>query len=81
MHRQGKWAQRLIAIQQSDGSWGRFHSMAPHGDSPVTTEQALARLRRLGCTMEDDCIRRAVKLHGRLSRRAQCHPRSAGKAA
>ena len=64
MHRQGKWAQRLIAIQQSDGSWGRFHSMATHGDSPVTTEQALARLRRLGCTMEDDCIRRAVNYMG-----------------
>lgn len=60
MHKGGKWAQRLMKLQREDGSWGRFHSMATCGDSPVTTEQALRRLRILGCTIEDDCIRRAV---------------------
>lgn len=60
MHKYGKWARRLMDLQQADGSWGRFHSMATHGDSPITTEQALSRLRRLGCTIEDGCIRRAV---------------------
>lgn len=60
MHKDGKWAWQLMALQREDGSWGRFHSMATHGDSPVTTEQALRRLRILGCTIEDDCIRRAV---------------------
>lgn len=60
MHRDGKWARQLMAMQREDGSWGRFHSMATCADSPVTTEQALRRLRILGCTMEDECIRRAV---------------------
>lgn len=60
MHKDGKWAGKLINLQQTDGSWGRFHSMATYSDAPVTTEQALSRLRRLGCTIEDDCIRRAV---------------------
>lgn len=60
MHRDGKWARKLIALQREDGSWGRFHSMATSGDSPVTTEQALSRLLRLGFSMEDECIRRAV---------------------
>lgn len=60
MFRDGKWARQLIELQKSDGSWGRFHSMATYGDSPVTTEQALRRLRILGCTMGDECIRRAV---------------------
>lgn len=60
MYRDGKWARQLIALQHDDGSWGRFHSMATRGDSPVTTEQALRRLRILGYTIEDECIRRAV---------------------
>ena len=60
MHKDGKWARQLIDIQQPDGSWGRFHSMATYSDSHITTEQALSRLRRLGHTFEDDCIRRAV---------------------
>lgn len=60
MHKDGKWARQLKAFQHSDGSWGRFHSMATYGDSPATTEQALRRLKVLGCTIEDDCIRCAV---------------------
>lgn len=60
MHKDGKWARQLIGLQRDDGSWGRFHSMATYGDSPVTTEQALRRLRSLGYTVEDACIRRAV---------------------
>lgn len=61
MHKDGKWARQLIALQKEDGSWGRFHSMDTSGDDPVTTEQALARLRRLGFTIEEPCIRRAVR--------------------
>jgi len=60
MHRDGKWARQLISLQRPDGSWGRFHSMAVSSGDPFTTEQALSRLLRLGFTMEDDCIRRAV---------------------
>lgn len=61
MHKDGKWARQLKNLQHPDGSWGRFHSMATCGDAPATTEQALRRLKILGCTMEDDCIRRAVE--------------------
>lgn len=60
MHKEGKWARQLISLQKDDGSWGRFHSMSTYGNDPVTTEQALARLRRLGFTIDDPCIRRAV---------------------
>ena len=61
MHKDGKWARQLIALQKEDGSWGRFHSMDTCSNDPVTTEQALARLRRLGFTIEETCIRRAVR--------------------
>ena len=47
MHKDGKWAKQLIGLQHPDGSWGRFHSLATHGNSPVTTEQALRRLKIL----------------------------------
>lgn len=60
MHRNGKWARQLMALQREDGSWGRFHSMATYSGDPFTTEQALTRLKRLGFTMQDECIRRAV---------------------
>jgi len=60
MHRNGKWARQLIALQKADGSWGRFHSMSVSGGDRFTTEQALSRLLRLGFSMEDHCIRRAV---------------------
>jgi len=60
MHKNGKWAKKLIMLQKDDGSWGRFHSMATYSDSHITTEQALSRLRRLGYTIEDNCIHRAV---------------------
>lgn len=60
MHKDGKWARQLIALQQSDGKWGYFHSLSQFSDSPVTTEQALRRLERLGYTIEDTCIQKAV---------------------
>jgi len=60
MYKNGKWARQLIGLQHPDGSWGRFHSMNTKDGSCVTTEQALRRLRILGFTMEDECIRRAV---------------------
>ncbi len=60
MYKDGKWAKEIIALQEEDGKWGCFHSLAQSCGVPMTTEQALRRLERLGFTMEDECIRRAV---------------------
>lgn len=61
MHKDGKWAKQIIELQDSEGKWGIFHSMAqPASISNFTTEQALRRLERLGCTIEDECIQKAV---------------------
>lgn len=47
-------------MQDDDGKWGCFHSLSQFYDAPITTEQALRRLERLGYTMEDACIQKAV---------------------
>lgn len=60
MHKNGKWAKSIIALQEDDGKWGQFHSLSKFCNSPITTEQALRRLERLGYTMEDACIQKAV---------------------
>lgn len=60
MHKDGKWAKQIISLQKEDGSWGCFHSLAQFADAPVTTEQALRRLERLGYTIQDECIQKAV---------------------
>lgn len=60
MHKDGKWAKQIIALQESDGKWGWFHSLSQFYDAPVTTEQALRRLQYLGYTIEDECIQKAV---------------------
>lgn len=61
MHKDGKWAKQIIELQDSEGKWGIFHSMSqPASCSNFTTEQALRRLERLGYTIEDKCIQKAV---------------------
>lgn len=60
MHKESRWAQEIIALQQSNGSWGYYHSLAVTSESPITTEQALRRLEVLGFSMEDACIQKAV---------------------
>lgn len=60
MYKTGKWARQIIARQEPDGSWGRFHSMCSADRSPLTTEMALRRLERLGLTKDDACIQRAL---------------------
>lgn len=60
MHKGGKWAKQIIALQESDGKWGYFHSLSQFYDAPMTTEQALRRLECLGYTIEDECIQKAV---------------------
>jgi len=60
MYKNGKWATAIIALQDDEGKWGQFHSMSRPSDRPITTEQALRRLERLGFTFEDACIQKAV---------------------
>ena len=60
MHKESKWAKNIIAMQESDGKWGCFHSLSQFYNSPITTEQALRRLERLGYTIKDECIQKAV---------------------
>lgn len=60
MHKDGKWARSIIALQEPDGKWGWFHSLSQFYNAPITTEQALHRLERLGYTIEDACIQKAV---------------------
>lgn len=79
MHKDGKWAKQLTALQQEDGKWGWFHSLSQFYDAPVTTEQALRRLERLGYTMEDECIKRAVHYMSRCLRREDNIPDRAEK--
>lgn len=60
MHKNGKWANQIISLQDEEGKWGYFHSLSQFYDSPITTEQALRRLERLGYTIEDECIQKAI---------------------
>lgn len=60
MHKDSKWAKKIIALQEEDGKWGCFHSLSQFYDTSITTEQALRRLERLGYTIEDECIQKAV---------------------
>lgn len=60
MHKDTKWAEHIISLQDKEGKWGWFHSLSKFSDSSITTEQALRRLERLGYTIEDECIQKAV---------------------
>ncbi len=61
-YKNGKIAQQIIAMQNADGTWGNeFHSLSiPNNKKPLTTEQALRRLKLLGFTILDESINRAV---------------------
>jgi hypothetical protein len=68
-YKTGKWAQKILELQQSDGSWGYFHSLCmPTSGHSITTEQAIKRLRRLGFTKDDEAIQKALAyLHSCLA--------------
>lgn len=59
MHKDVKWAKQIISLQDREGKWGIFHSLSQPTNT-ITTEQALRRLERLGYTIEDECIQKAV---------------------
>lgn len=61
-YKNGKWAEKIISLQQPNGSWGCFHTLSrPTHQQPITTEQALRRLKILGFTKEDTPIMHAIK--------------------
>ena len=63
MYKDTKWARDILALQQPDGSWGCFHTLSrPTPRQPMTTEQALRRLRALGYTRDDPPIQRTLCL-------------------
>ena len=56
-----KWVKQIIELQHEDGSWGHFHTLSqPTRAQPMTTEQALRRLRILGLTKDAEPIARAI---------------------
>ena len=58
---ENKWIKQVIEHQHEDGSWGCFHTLSqPTKAQPMTTEQALRRLRILGLTKDDEPIARAI---------------------
>ena len=62
-YRNGKIAEQIVALQNEDGTWGNeFHSLSiPNNKKPLTTEQALRRLKLLGFTIKDEPVRIPVK--------------------
>jgi len=56
-----KWVRQIVDLQHKDGSWGYFHTLSqPTKAQPMSTEQALRRLRILGLTKDDEPIARAI---------------------
>lgn len=56
------WADRIIALQNSSGNWGYFHTLSTSSTKlSLTTEQALRRLQILGFTENDHVIKKALK--------------------
>jgi hypothetical protein len=68
-YKDGKWAKKILELQQENGSWGYFHSLSnPTPKQPMTTEQALRKLEILGFSINDIPIQKAVKyLHNCLT--------------
>ena len=60
--KESKWAKQIVELQNNDGTWGDFfHSLSrPTKRYPLSTEQALRRLKILGFTINDEPIRKAV---------------------
>jgi len=54
----GKQAQKMIDLQNPDGSWGFFHTLSKK--SRLSTEQALRRLWILGLTKEDAPVKKCL---------------------
>ncbi len=61
-YRGGKWASQILESRNPDGMWGNFHALSESAkNKPITTEQALRRLRILGYTKDDEVIKTAIR--------------------
>ena len=60
MYKNTKWAKEIISLQDEEGKWGYFHTLFADSKSSYTTEKALKRLEKLGYTIEDAYIQKAV---------------------
>lgn len=61
-HKDGKWAGKILDGRNGEGMWGDFHALSrPVGNKPITTEQAIRRLRILGFTKEDEPVRTVLE--------------------
>ena len=60
MYKNTKWAKEIISLLDEEGKWGYFHTLFADSKSSYTTEKALRRLEKLGYTIEDACIQKAV---------------------
>lgn len=66
-HKNGKWARQILESRNREGLWGNFHTLSqPVPGRPLTTEQAIRRLRILGYTKDDAPIQTV------LTRMCQC---------
>jgi integrase len=58
---ESKWICQITLLQHEDGSWGYFHTLSqPTKEQPMSTEQALRRLRILGLTKDDAPVQKAL---------------------
>lgn len=61
-YKDGKWAGKILDSRNDEGMWGNFHTLSqPVGNRPITTEQAIRRLRILGFTKEDAVIQTVLE--------------------
>ncbi len=61
-HKNGKWANEILSLVNSEGNWGNFHTLSvPLKGKCITTEQAIRRLYILGYSKEDEIIANVIK--------------------
>ena len=61
-HKNGKWAKEILDSRNTEGMWGIFHTLSqPVKNKPITTEQAIRRLRILGFTKDDAPIQAVLE--------------------
>ena len=51
---------RIVGLQQPNGSFGYFHGLSVPTTSSLTTEQAMRRLKILGLTKDDEPTKRVI---------------------
>lgn len=61
-YKNGKWAKEILDSRNAESMWGIFHTLSqPVKNKPITTEQAIRRLRILGFTKDDAPIQAVLE--------------------